>query len=306
MALVHKRALPDPMNFGILGQLDPPRSISRSPAAPDHDIQGPDEGCLSCPQLEEVRRRLGPAGLAHPRGRGGDAPGRALSGATQRGAQFQSSDTALEGLLTLRAVSPLTRRATEGLAGSLLDLRGRDLDVPDPTTLSRRAGTVPITLPKRAIGPRHLVLDSTGLKVDGQGQGKVRQPGDSPRRTWRKLHLALDPQTHEIQAAMVSDPGVTEAEMVPRGWSRWTTRWRAWPGRGRPSERRCTPPGIGGAPERSSRPGVRPRSSSRATRPAPGWLGMRTSAASAGSAGGPGRRSPGLLVARWARRRGLG
>ena len=203
------------MNFGILGQLDPPRSISRSPAAPDHDIQGPDEGCLSCPQLERVRRRLGPAGLAHPLGRGGDAPGLAISGADPAGAQFQYSDTAIECLLTLRAVYRLTLRATEGLAGSLLDLMGLDLDVPDHTTLSRRAGTVRITLPKRATGPLHLVLDSTGLKVYGEGEWKVRQHGYSKRRTWLKLHLAIDPQTHEIQAAMVSDPGVTDAEMVP-------------------------------------------------------------------------------------------
>jgi DDE family transposase len=136
-------------------------------------------------------------------------------GPTQRGAQFQDSDTAIECLLTLRAVYRLTLRATEGLAGSLLDLMGLDLDVPDHTTLSRRAGTVPITLPKRATGPLHLVLDSTGLKVYGEGEWKVRQHGYSKRRTWLKLHLAIDPQTHEIQAAMVSDPGVTDAEMVP-------------------------------------------------------------------------------------------
>lgn len=136
-------------------------------------------------------------------------------GPTQRGAQFQYSDTAIECLLTLRSVYHLTLRATEGLAGSLFGLMGLDLDVPDHTTLSRRAATVPITLPKRATGPLHLILDSTGLKVYGEGEWKVRQHGYSKRRTWLKLHLAVDPQTHEIQAAMVSDPGVTDAEMAP-------------------------------------------------------------------------------------------
>lgn len=136
-------------------------------------------------------------------------------GPTQRGAQFQYSDTAIECLLTLRSVYHLTLRATEGLAGSLFGLMGLDLDVPDHTTLSRRAATVPITLPKRATGPLHLILDSSGLKVYGEGEWKVRQHGYSKRRTWLKLHLAVDPQTHEIQAAMVSDPGVTDAEMAP-------------------------------------------------------------------------------------------
>jgi Transposase DDE domain len=61
----------------------------------------------------------------------------------------------------------------------------------------------------------HLVLDSTGLKVYGAGEWKVRQQGYSQRRTWLKLHRAVAPQTHEIQAAIVSEPGVTDAEAVP-------------------------------------------------------------------------------------------
>jgi hypothetical protein len=136
-------------------------------------------------------------------------------GPSQRGAQFRFSDLAIECLLTLRAVYHLTLRATEGFARSLFELMGADLPVPDYTTLCRRAATARITLPKRAEGPLHLVLDSTGLKVYGEGEWKVRQHGYSKRRTWLKLHLAVDPQTHEIQAAMVTDPGMTDAEAVP-------------------------------------------------------------------------------------------
>src|SRR5512144_2816735 len=90
-----------------------------------------------------------------------------------------------------------------------------DLPVSDYTTLCRRAATVHITLPKEATGPLHLVLDSTGLKVYGEWEWKVRQHGYSKRRTWLKLHLAVDPETHEIPAAVVSEPGVTDAEAVP-------------------------------------------------------------------------------------------
>ena len=136
-------------------------------------------------------------------------------GPTQQGAQFQYSDLAIECLLTLRAVYHLTLRATEGFAYSLFELMHLDLPVPAYSTLCRRAATVRITLPRRAEGPLNLVLDSTGLKVYGEGEWKVRKHGYSKRRTWLKLHLAIDPQTHEIQAAMVSDPGVTDEEMVP-------------------------------------------------------------------------------------------
>jgi IS5 family transposase len=136
-------------------------------------------------------------------------------GPPQQGAQFRYSDTAIQCVLTLRAVYHLPLRATEGFARSILGLMGTELSVPDYSTLCRRAKTLQIDLPKVAVGPLHLVIDSTGLKVYGEGEWKVRQHGYSKRRTWLKLHLAIDPATHEIRAAMVSEPGVTDAEAVP-------------------------------------------------------------------------------------------
>jgi hypothetical protein len=136
-------------------------------------------------------------------------------GPAQRGAQFHYSDTAIQCVLTLRSVYHLPLRATEGFANSIFELMGLDLPVPDYTTLCRRAESLRITLPKKATGPLHLVIDSTGLKVYGEGEWKVRQHGYSKRRTWIKLHLAIDPSSHEIRAAMVSEPGVTDAEAVP-------------------------------------------------------------------------------------------
>lgn len=136
-------------------------------------------------------------------------------GPARRGAQFRYSDTAIQCVLTLRSVYHLPLRATEGFARPIFELMGLDLPVPDYTTLCRRAKTLQITLPKVAGGPLHLVIDSTGLKVYGEGEWKVRQHGYSRRRTWIKLHRAIDPESHEIRAAMVSEPGVTDAEAVP-------------------------------------------------------------------------------------------
>lgn len=136
-------------------------------------------------------------------------------GPPQQGAQFRYSDLAIQCVLTLRAVYHLPLRATEGFARSIFGLMGLDLGVPDYSTLCRRAKALVIILPKVAVGPLHLVLDSTGLKVYGEGEWKVRQHGYSKRRTWIKLHLAIDPDSHEIRAAMVSEPGVTDAAAVP-------------------------------------------------------------------------------------------
>src|SRR4029079_4260485 len=103
-------------------------------------------------------------------------------GPARRGAQFRFSDLAIECLLTLRAVYRLTLRATEGFSRSLLELMEVDLPVPDYPTLCRRAATVRITLPRRAEGPLHLILDSTGLKAYGEGEWKVREHSSSKQR----------------------------------------------------------------------------------------------------------------------------
>jgi IS5 family transposase len=135
-------------------------------------------------------------------------------GPAQRGAQFVYSDAAIQCPLTLRAVYHLPLRATQGMAASVFDLMGLDLEVPHYSTLSRRAAELAVDLARKGEGPLHLVLDSTGLKVYGEGEWKVRKHGYARRRTGRKRHLALDAETHEIQAVAVTEAGVDDAELV--------------------------------------------------------------------------------------------
>jgi hypothetical protein len=73
-------------------------------------------------------------------------------------------------------VFSLPYRSVEGLSCSLMRLMGLDLPVPDHTQMSRRATQLPITIPrKERQEPVHLVVDSTGLKIQGEGEWKVRQ-----------------------------------------------------------------------------------------------------------------------------------
>src|SRR3990172_8363426 len=131
-----------------------------------------------------------------------------------RGGQKQYSDGAMECMLMVKAVYHLTLRATEGLAQSLCQLLKVDVPVPDYTTVCRRAKTLTVALPTTATGPIHAVLDSTGLKIFGEGEWKVRQHGYSQRRTWRKLHLNVDEATGEIQAEELTAASVDDAEMA--------------------------------------------------------------------------------------------
>jgi hypothetical protein len=138
----------------------------------------------------------------------------AYQGPRQRGAQFDYSDQAIEAVLTLKEVFHLTNREAEGLVRSVFTLMQVALAVPDHSTLSRRGRTVQLQWPKQARGPLHVVMDSSGLKVFGEGEWKVRQHGWSKRRTWRKMHLSVDAVSGEVQAAMLSTAGVSDAEMV--------------------------------------------------------------------------------------------
>jgi hypothetical protein len=115
-------------------------------------------------------------------------------------------------MLSLKEVFHLPNRATEGLGRSLFDLLGVTLLVPDHTTLSRRGKTVRLCLPKTGAGAVSLVVDSTGLKVYGDGEWKVRQHGFSKRRTWRKIHLGIDVERGEIHAALLTEASVHDAE----------------------------------------------------------------------------------------------
>ena len=93
-------------------------------------------------------------------------------GPTQRGRQNTFSDLAIQTALMLRLVSALPLRQTEGFLKSILALMGVDLRVPDHTTLCRRQGDLNVDLPVQSRhAPIHLVVDSTGLKGYGEGEG---------------------------------------------------------------------------------------------------------------------------------------
>ena len=135
-------------------------------------------------------------------------------GPKQRGAQKEYSDFAIETALTLKEVFHLTNRGTEGLIGSIFQLMQVDLSVPDHTTLSRRGKDLEVKLPKRKKIIGHLVVDSTGLKLYGEGEWKMRNHGKSKRRVWRKIHLSVDSESGEIQAGALSEASVSDAEAL--------------------------------------------------------------------------------------------
>jgi hypothetical protein len=101
------------------------------------------------------------------------------------------------------------------MLASIMRLLGLDLPVPDHTTFSRRSADLTVA---RAVsvarGPVNVVIDSTGLKMFGAGDWQREKHGGKGRRTWRKLHLAVDPDTGEIVASELTSTEHGDASQV--------------------------------------------------------------------------------------------
>jgi hypothetical protein len=126
------------------------------------------------------------------------------------------SDSAIELCLTLKSLFSLALRQVTGLVASLLQLAKLDWPVPDYTTLCRRQKTSTVALGGRpSSGGLHLLVDSTGIKMMGEGEWKTRKHGASYRRQWRKVHLGIDAETLEIRAIEVTTNAIGDAPVLP-------------------------------------------------------------------------------------------
>jgi hypothetical protein len=134
----------------------------------------------------------------------------------KRGAQPVYSDTAIETALSLRLLFRLPLRQTEGFLHSILTLMNVALPCPDHTTLSRRNATVAIRrqLDQASDGALSLIVDSSGLKVCGQGEWHSQKHGEKPHKRWKKLHIGVDAQGW-IVASTVTESHEQDPSQVP-------------------------------------------------------------------------------------------
>jgi transposase len=134
----------------------------------------------------------------------------------ERGGQAVYADIAIETGLALRLVLHQPLRQTEGALRSIADLLGVQIRIPDHTTFSRRGGGLKV-LPQRVERnePLHLLIDSTGVKIYGEGEWLDQKHGVRYRRRWRKLHLAVDADTHEIAAVELTPDDVGDVSALP-------------------------------------------------------------------------------------------
>jgi hypothetical protein len=126
------------------------------------------------------------------------------------------SDAAIQFCLSIKVLFGLALRQTIGMVESLLRLAGLDWPVPDFSTLCRRQKTVSIQIPfRRAGGDLNLLVDSTGVKMLGEGEWQVRRHGPGRRRQWRKVHLAMDAATGDIRAVEFTSSREGDSPVLP-------------------------------------------------------------------------------------------
>ncbi len=134
------------------------------------------------------------------------------------GGQPTYSDMAITVCLTLGVVFKQPLRQTEGLVRGLVRLMGLDVPVPGFSTLSRRGEGLSLPAKSKAqrSGPIHLVVDSTGLKIFGEGEWlHNKHKTKTKRKSWRKLHLGLDLTTGEIVCADLTKDDVGDPAALP-------------------------------------------------------------------------------------------
>jgi transposase len=134
----------------------------------------------------------------------------------RRGRQQTYSNAAIQTCLSMKVLFGMALRQTTGFVESLLRLVGLNWAVPDFSTLSRRQKTLAVNIPYRGSkGPLHLLIDSTGIKVEGEGEWHARKHGGPKRRVWRKIHLGIDEQTLEVRAVEITGSHIGDAPVLP-------------------------------------------------------------------------------------------
>jgi hypothetical protein len=132
----------------------------------------------------------------------------------KRGGQKIYSARAIETCLVLRKVYRLPLRQTEGFIKSIFGQFKIQVPVPCYTTLCRRSNGLAVNLAAAKGSITDIVVDSTGLKVYGEGEWKVRKHGAGKHRTWMKLHVAVNGQTQQIEAISLTSNAVDDATEV--------------------------------------------------------------------------------------------
>ncbi|KAF1018066.1 MAG: hypothetical protein E5299_00136 [Burkholderia gladioli] len=117
----------------------------------------------------------------------------------------------------VKTVYRRTLRALQGFTQSLRDLAFQSLPVPiTPRSVAGQKGLMSNCRSFSTSNRSIWMSTDAGLKVYGEGEWEVRQRGYAKRRTWRKVHLALNANTGQVQAALTTNQNVADGDTLAK------------------------------------------------------------------------------------------
>ena len=126
------------------------------------------------------------------------------------------STSVIQAGLIMKAVYNLPPRSLQGFLSSILLFLGVELKSPHYSLFCKRAKEAAASLPKLSKRkPMEIAIDSSGLKISGEGEWKVKIHGKEKRRGWIKLHIAVDPKSGELIAIDVTNEKTADSQAFP-------------------------------------------------------------------------------------------
>lgn len=131
------------------------------------------------------------------------------------GRPLEFSDQMIELLLMIKIHYKIPYRMLEGFIRFFFEhLKG--IKVPSYSLICKRAKGLAAKLPKLSTSrPNTVIVDATGIKVQGEGEWKVKIHGKGRPRKWVKLHVAIDAKTQEIVSEMTTESSVEDGKIFP-------------------------------------------------------------------------------------------
>lgn len=132
-----------------------------------------------------------------------------------RGRPKMYSDQAISSLMNLKAAFRLTYRSLVGMVRSLVLLSGLPLSVPCYQQIQRRATGLSLNKKVSKKRPTDVVIDASGIKVYGEGEWQQERKRQKGRKKWKKIHIAVDPESGEVIVEDVTDSNCHDSTMLP-------------------------------------------------------------------------------------------
>jgi len=137
-------------------------------------------------------------------------------GKRRRGRPLAFSNQLIEMLLMIKIHYHLPYRALEGFTRFLFEQMKTLCRVPTYSLTCKRAKALSLRLPKLSSRrPTTILVDASGIKVQGEGEWKVKIHGKGRPRKWIKIHVAIDAKTQEVIAELLTETSVAEGMALP-------------------------------------------------------------------------------------------